>query len=136
MPAFAYTFGFVSVAANDISTYVRSSELQVNGETVDVTAMSSASWRAFVAGLRSWSVPVTCNTDVAVGLLDSILWPLYQTSVAVVLRPTSAVIGTSNPQWSGSAILVPGTIFGGSVGDASTTSFVLQGTGALTRATA
>jgi hypothetical protein len=134
--AFAITNGFLSVASNDLSTYVRSMELQVNGETVDVTAMSSTSWRAMVAGLRSWSVVVTINTDVAAGLADSILWPLYQTSVAVEVRATGSAVSTSNPKWTGSGILQPGTVFGGSVGDASTTTFTIVGSGALTRATA
>lgn len=135
MAAFALTYGYFSVASNDLSAYVRSLELQVNGETVDVTAMSSTAWRSFVAGLRGWSIPVTCNTDVAASALDSILWSLYQTSVAVEIRATGAAVGTSNPKWSGSGILVPGSIFGGSVGDASATSFTIQGSGALARAT-
>lgn len=129
------TYGYLSVASNDLSSYVRSIELQLNGETVDVTAMSSTSWRSMVAGLRSWSVVVTCNTDVAASALDSIVWSLYQTSVAIEIRATGAAVGTSNPKWTGTAILVPGSIFGGSVGDASSTSFTLQGSGALTRAT-
>lgn len=135
MAAFALTYGYLSVASNDLSAYVRSMELQVNGETVDVTAMSSTSWRSMVAGLRSWSVVVTINTDVAATLADSILWPLYQTAVAVEVRATGAAVGTSNPKWTGTAILQPGSIFGGSVGDASTTTFTLVGSGALTRAT-
>lgn len=135
MAAFALTYSYLSVASNDLSTYVRSIDLQVNGETVDVTAMSSTSWRSFVAGLRSWSIPVTLNTDVAASALDSILWPLYQTSVAIEIRATGAAVGTSNPKWTGSGILTPGSIFGGSTGDASSTSFTIVGSGALTRAT-
>lgn len=135
MAAFALTYGYLSVASNDLSAYVRSIDLQVNGETVDVTAMSSTSWRSFVAGLRSWSIPVTLNTDVAAAALDSIVWSLYQTSVAIEIRATGAAVGTSNPKWTGSGILRPGSIFGGSVGDASSTSFTIVGSGALTRAT-
>lgn len=135
MAAFALTYGYLSIATIDISADVRSIDLQVNGETVDVTAMSSTSWRSFVAGLRSWMIPVTCNSDMAASALDSDLWSLYQTAVAVEIRATGAAVGTSNPKWTGTAILVPGSIFGGSVGDASSTSFTLQGSGALTRAT-
>lgn len=136
MAAFALTYGFLSVGGNDLSTYVKSMELTVNGDTVDVTAMSSTSWRSFVAGLRDWEISVTINTDVAAGLADSLLWPLYQTSVAIEVRATGSAVSTSNPKWTGSGILVPGKIFGGSVGDASETSFTVRGSGALTRATA
>lgn len=135
MAAFALTYGYLSVASNDLSAYVRSMEVQLNGETVDVTAMSSTSWRSMVAGLRSWSIVVTCNTDVAASALDSILWSLYQTAVAIEVKATGAAVGTSNPKWTGTAILQPSSLFGGSVGDASTTSFTLVGSGALTRAT-
>ena len=135
IPAFALTDAFLSVGGTNISSYTKSVELTVNGETVDVTAMSSTSWRSFVAGLRDWEISVTCNTDVANTLLDSIMWPYYQTSQAIIMRATSASVGTSNPSYSGNAIVVPGSIFGGSVGDASETSFTLRGSGALTRAT-
>lgn len=135
MAAFALTYGYLSVASNDLSAYVRSIDLQVNGETVDVTAMSSTSWRSFVAGLRSWTIPVTLNTDVAASALDSIVWSLYQTSVAIEIRANGGGVTTSNPKWTGSGILQPGSIFGGSVGDASSTSFTIVGSGALTRAT-
>lgn len=136
MAAFALTYAYVNVASNDLSTYVKSVELTLNGDTVDVTAMSSTAWRSMVAGLKSWSIAVTCNTDVANSALDSILWSLYSTSVTIELRATGASVSTSNPKWTGSAILTPGKIFGGSVGSASETTFTLTGTGVLTRATA
>lgn len=136
MAAFALTNPYVSVAANDLSSYVKSVEFKLNGETQDVTAMSAAAWRAFVAGLKDWEVSVTINTDVAAGLADSILWPLYMTQVAIEIRATGSAVSTSNPKWTGNAIVVPDQIFGGSVGDAAETSFSLKGTGALTRATA
>lgn len=136
MPAFALTDAFLSIGGSNVSSYIKSIEVTVNGETVDVTAMSSTSWRSFVAGLRDWEITVTANADMAATLLDSILWPLYQTSQAIIFRPTSAAVGTSNPSYSGNAIVVPGSIVGGSVGDAAETSFTLRGSGALTRATA
>lgn len=135
MSAFALTYGYLSVGGTDISSYVKSMELTMNGETVDVTAMSSTAWRSFAAGLKDWEISVTCNTDVAAGLLDSIMAALYFTSAAVEVRATGSAVSTSNPKWTGTAIVVPGTIFGGSVGDASETSFTLKGSGALTRAT-
>lgn len=135
MAAFALTYGYLSVAANDLSAYVRQIDFQVNGETVDLTAMSSGAWRSSAAGLRGWQIPVQCNTDVAASALDSILWSLYQTSVAVEIRATGAAVGASNPKWTGTAILQSGSIFGGSVGAAAVTSFTLVGTGAITRAT-
>jgi predicted secreted protein len=135
MAAFALTYGYLSVSSNDLSTYVTNIELQVNGDTVDVTAMSSTAWRAFAAGLKDWMIPVTINTDVANSAVDSILWPLYQTAVAIEIRATGAAVGTSNPKWTGTAIVVPGSVFGGGVGDAAKTTFSLRGTGALTRAT-
>lgn len=133
--AFALTYGYLSVATNDLSAGVRQIDFQVNGETVDLTAMSSGAWRSFAAGLRGWQIPVQMNTDVAAASFDSILWSLYQTAVAVEIRATGAAVGTSNPKWTGTAILQSGSIFGGSVGAAAVTSFTLIGSGAVTRAT-
>lgn len=135
MAAFANTYNYLSIASTDFSTYTKSVELTVNGEVVDVTAMSSTAWRSFVAGLKDWTITATMNTDVANGLADSVLWPLYSTSVSIEVRATGSAVSTSNPKWTGSAILQPGKIFGGSVGSGSETTITLRGTGVLTRAT-
>lgn len=135
MAKFAVTYGYLSVASNDLSSYCTDITLTLSGDAVDVTGMSSAAWREHVAGLRGWEVSASAVSDVAASALDSILWSLYMTSVSIEVRATGAAVGSSNPKWTGSAILIPGTVIGGSVGSASSTSFMLTGTGALTRAT-
>lgn len=135
MAAFALTYGYISIAATDVSQWCRSIDFQINGQSVDLTAMSVGAWQSFGAGLRGWQIPLQFNADEAASALGSILWPLYQTSVAVELRATGAAVGTSNPKYTGTAILQAGSHFGGTVGAAAILSCSLMGVGAITRAT-
>ena len=75
------------------------------------------------------------NQDFANNQLDSLMWPLIGTSVAVVIRPDSAALGPNNPQFSGSAILMSYPPLGNSVGELATGSITLEGNGPLVRAT-
>lgn len=135
MAAFALTYGYVSIGGNDVSQWCRSIDFQINGQSVDLTAMSSGAWQSYGAGLRGWQIPLQFNADEAASQLGSILWPLYQTSVAVELRATGAAVGASNPKYTGTAILQAGSHFGGQVGAAAILSCSLMGVGAITRAT-
>ena len=136
MAAFSLTFPFLSLNASDVSSYVRSLTLDVAVEDVDTTASTSAAWKSGTAGLKSGSIQVEFNQDVAAGLLDSIMWPLLATTVAFEVRATGAVVGTSNPKWTGSCIITGWQPVAGAVGSAATISVTFPTTGIILRATA
>ena len=135
MAVFAITSEFTSLNGGDLSQYLRSSVLTVDVAELDTTDFASAGWTDMIGGLKSGSLAMTFNDDVAVSTIDSILWPLLGTVVTFEVRPTSAVVGTSNPKWTGSVLVTQHTI-GGGVGELAQKSLTFPTSGAVTRATA
>lgn len=134
MANFVFTDADVSIGGNDVSAYVSSVTINYSAEIQDTTAMGDTS-RTRLGGLKDWSAEVELHQDFANSALDSILFPLVGTSVAVSIKPTSSAVGTSNPNFNGNAILESYPPLGNSVGELATTSISLQGNGTLARST-
>jgi hypothetical protein len=132
MAEFVLDDAFVSIAANDISTNVKSLTINYGAAAGDVTAMGDLT-TINIGGLKEWSVDIEFNQDFTAAALDSILFPLVGTSVALVIRPDSAAKGADNPEFTGSAILTTYPPLGGSVGDVAGTSVSLVAASALAR---
>jgi hypothetical protein len=135
-----YCFNDASVTLNavDLSDHVSSISASWDLETLDTTAMGDTAARNFIAGLYGWTVSVTFHQDFEAAKVDASL-AVIQTGgapVALILRPTSAVKGADNPEWTGNVLLTSYPFLDGSVGDLGSTSVTLQGTGTLTRAVA
>lgn len=135
MAAFVLTDAFVSIGGNVLSTYVTEVESNFTATEQQTTAMG-ATWESFIAGLKSGTVKLKFNQDVAAGLLDAIIWPLFGTVPLFEIRNTSAVAGTSNPKWTGSLLLNDWTPLSGQVGTLATVSPTWKTSGVVTRATA
>jgi predicted secreted protein len=105
-------------------------DLTSNGATYDVTVMSGMStpvWKAFIAGLRDWTVKVTGLYDQANDALQATLWAAYEngTIEAVSFSPNA---GTNT--FTGNA-LITSIPFKFDVKAASTAEWDFQGTGPL-----
>jgi len=125
----------VSVAGTDISSYVRTVTLNYSAEEVDNTTMG-ATTRINLGGLKNWSLDLEVANDFAASQIDSVVFPLVGTQVAVIFRPTTAVVGTSNPQYSGTGMLSTYNPVGQSVGDLATAPITIVSAGTLARAVA
>lgn len=82
---------------------VKTCEIQVKGNTYDVTAMSGLStpeWKTFLAGLLEWTMKVTGNFDIANDPVQASLFGALGTTVSVSFSPN-----TGTNAFSGSAIL-------------------------------
>jgi hypothetical protein len=135
MATMVLTSEFLSLGGNDLSAYLRKCELAVEVEEKDVTTMASLGWKAAIGGLKSGTLAIEVLQDFATGLIDSIMWPLLGTVSAFEVRPTSAVVGVSNPKYTGSVLIKEWAPFGGSVGDEASVSVSYPTSGAVTRAT-
>lgn len=129
----------VSVTYNgvDISSYVTSIDTPQSAAEIDDTAMGD-DWMSFLAGLKSWSVSLTLNQDFAGSAVDDTLSSVFESasqSGTLVIKPTSGAVSSTNPSYTGTALLLEYSPISGSVGDLARTSPRLRGTGALTRAT-
>lgn len=130
------TSTYLAINGTDLSSYVKSVELNVEADDVDATTFGDGGWNTHLAGLKSATLDIDFVTDYAASALDSILWPLFGTTVTWEIRPTSAAAGASNPKWTGSAIVMELNPIGGSVGDLAETSVSWPVTGAPVRAVA
>lgn len=136
MPKMVLTAEYVSVNAVDISSYLKKGEIAVEVDPQDVTTYASAGWKEFLGGLKSGELGLSYLNDVAAAALDSIMWPLLGTVVAFEVRASQAVVGTSNPKYTGSILVKEWKPIGGSVGDANGADVSYPTSAAVTRATA
>lgn len=142
MATYVVTAQQVTINSVDITTlgYVRSASLELTGDQVEFTNMASSGAREYKLGLKTGTLNVEFSEDFAnsASATDQLLWGLFNTGTAVTfeLRPTSAVVGVTNPKYTGSVLPVNYSPFTASVGDGATTSISWPTTGAVSRATA
>lgn len=126
---------YLTVNAVDLSDHVKQVTLNYSAESLEDTAMG-ATTKSRVAGLKDWSLEVEFYQDYAASEVDATLFPLVGAAAfAIVLRPTSAAMGPTNPQFSGNVVLPEYSPVSGSVGELSTVSVTFEADGDLTRAT-
>lgn len=134
MAVFAYTDAYLVVNSVNLSDHVKSVTLTVDVAQLDTTAMGDT-WTEQIGGLKSGSIAVTFNDDMAASNVDATIWPALGTVVTFELRPTSSAVGATNPKWTGS-VLISGTSVGGGVGELAAKSVTWPTSGTVTRATA
>jgi len=125
---------FVEFDSNDLSSYVRSVTLTYEAESQDETAMGDDT-RIAIGGLKNWSAEVELNQDFGSSALDSIVFSLVGTTGTLKIREDSGAVSTSNPEYSGTALLTSYPPFGNAVGDLATTSLSFTSAGTLSRST-
>lgn len=125
---------YLSVNGTDLSAYVRSVELPISHEMLDATTMGDDA-RVNEAGLQNWNVPVELEQVIA--SVDAVLFPLVGAAAfTVIFKPNGATTSTSNPSFTGSAVIESYQPFGGQVGSIQTCSVTFQCAGAIARAVA
>ena len=134
MAVFALTSEYTALNGSDRSADIKSSVLTVDVAELDTTDFASAGWTEVIGGLKSGTLAIEFQDDVAASAVDSILWPLLGTVVTFEVRGTSAAVGTSNPKYTGSVLITQASI-GGAVGELAMKSLTFPTTGAVTRAT-
>ena len=123
----------LSIGGNDVSAYIESGELNYGAEVKDDTTMT-ANTRKNKGGLKNWAVRATVHNDWVDNGLDEDMFGLVGTEVAVILKPTSAAISTTNPGYSGQAIMTAfNPISGGQVGEIAKANIELVCAGDLDR---
>lgn len=135
MAAMVLTAEYCTINASDIKAFSKKVELTVEVADEEVTNFNSAGWKEVLGGIKSGTLAITLNDDVAASQIDSIIWPLLGTVVAFEVRATQAAVGTSNPKYTGN-VLINSTKLGGEVGSVAEKDFSFPTSGAVARATA
>ena len=135
MAAFVLTDADVTINAVDLSDHCKSVTVNYSAETQDDTVMGDDT-RSAIAGLKEWSMSIEFAQDHAASNVDATLFPLIGAAAfTVTVRPTSAAVSATNPNFTGSAILTSYPPMGGAVGDFATTTAEFAAAGTLSRAT-
>jgi hypothetical protein len=135
MAVFMVSSEYVAIAGVDQSANFKSATLAVDAAQLDTTDFASAGWTEVIGGLKSGTLTLSVQDDMADGAIDDDLWALLGTVVTFEIRPTSSAVGTSNPKYTGS-VLVTSHSIGGDVGSLAMKSLTWPTSGAITRAEA
>lgn len=136
MAAQVLTAARLEVNGVNLSSWVRSVELTLERDAPEQTTMGDSTKRV-IAGLLNWSVTATFAQDFASSAVDATIYAAFAagTPVSVKVRPTQGAITTTNPEYSGNAIITSYNPISGSVGDLHETQVEFTAAGPLTRAT-
>ena len=124
---------FLSIGGTDMSAHLKSLSFTYSAAELDDTAMGDDT-QSRKGGLKDWSVTPSWHEDFASGAVDAVMFPLVGTNPAIILRPDTGSVSTSNPQFSGTGF-IPSYGFGGSVGELLPADSPILAAGTLTRAT-
>lgn len=134
MAVFVLKDAALTVNSVNLSSYVTSITLNYETDSVEVTAMG-ATGHKFTGGLQNISLDVTLNQDFAASQVAATLDALVGSTTTVVVKPTSAAVGATNPSYTiTDAFLAATQPVAGSVGDLASMSVSFTG-GSLVKAT-
>lgn len=128
----------VIIDSKDLSADVKSVTLTLGAELGDDTAMGDDT-RSMLAGLKTWSADVVFHQDFAASPNPDVdLEPkVGAAAFSIAIKPTSAAVSATNPNYNGNCVLESYVPMGGPVGQTpaeATARFVAAGD--LTRAVA
>ena len=123
----------LSINSVDLSDQCTSAVINYVSEQLENTTFSNTS-RSFTAGLYSNSVTVTLYQSYAATETEASIYTLVGTTTTLVLKPSSAAVGASNPSYTlTGAFLSAHTPINASLGELSTIDLTFSG-GVLTKA--
>lgn len=134
MATFVLTDAVITIDGTDLSDHGNQVSVSYEAETQDDTAFGDDT-RSNSGGLKNWSMDITFLQDFAASEVDATLFPLVGTTVTVAVRSTSSAVGSTNPSYTGTALIQSYSPFGNSVGDQATASVSCVAAGTLSRAT-
>ena len=92
----------VTVNSIDLTSYVTNVELVQAVDSVEATVMSSTSVNGhqFIGGIQNNMVTISFNQDFATSKVHATLTALVGVQTTVVVKPTSALVGATNPNFT------------------------------------
>ena len=114
----------VTLNSVDLSDHVTSATINRAFDELEVTAMGDSAHK-FAKGLEASTITLDFLNDSAVsgsGAVRATLQAAWGTTVALVLKQTSAAISTTNPEYQTTVLVNNTTDINGAVADMSTQS--------------
>jgi len=126
----------VTLNGTAITTWLTAVELPLEADVQETTAFGSGARTRAVGGLTDANLTLSFNQDFGAAAVDATLYPLFNTIGTVVIKPTSAGPGTTNPTYTGTFVISQYSPFASSIGDIATFDVTWPSAGSVTRATA
>lgn len=111
----------VEINSVDLSDWATSVTLPIEFEALEDTAFGDTA-RSRLAGLQDSTLQINWNQDFAASAVDATLWAAKGTIIVVKIRPTTAAIGATNPEYVGSYLVASYSPFTSNVGELAKTS--------------
>ena len=111
----------VTLNSVDVSDQVTAATINQTFDELEITAMGNTS-HVFAKGLEASTVTLDFLNSYAASEVATTLQSAYGTTVALTIKPTSAVISATNPEYQTTILVNNLTPVSGSVGDLSTQS--------------
>lgn len=111
----------VEINSVDLSDWVTSVTLPIEYDALEDTAMGDTA-RSRIAGLQDSTIQINFNQDFAAASVDATLAAARGTVVVVKVRPTSAAIAATNPEFVGSYLVSQYSPFTSGVGELAKTA--------------
>jgi len=111
----------VTLNSVDLSDQVTAATINQTFDELEITAMGNTS-HVFAKGLEASTVTLDFLNSYAASEVATTLQSAYGTTVALTIKPTSAVISATNPEYQTTVLINNLTPVSGSVGDLSTQS--------------
>ena len=111
----------VTLNSVDVSDQVTAATINQVFDELEITAMGNTS-HVFAKGLESSTITLDFLNSYAAAEVATTLQSAYGTTVALTIKPTSAVISATNPEYQTTILVNNLTPVSGSVGDLSTQS--------------
>lgn len=141
MPKQVIEDAWVTLNGVDLSTRVKKVTIITKKRSPQqVTAMQETDEDFIPVNIKGWRVALEFYQDYATGsvfeTMNGILNSTASSGVPIIVRPTTGIRTTGNPEWQGN-VLLDGDFsqIDGSVGDVLMTSPAFQGKGALSKFT-
>lgn len=125
---------FIEINAASMAGWAKQGALAMEAAALDSSVFGDG-WTKNTGGMKSGTLTLEFLDDFDASQLDALLWPLFGTVVTFKVRPDAAVVGTGNPQYSGSVLINQHNV-GGSLGELAAKSLTFPTSGAVARATA
>lgn len=135
MAHIVWTDAFVSWDGVDLSDHVKSVTPSRSVAEVNDTMMGDDT-EVLLGGVKQWSFEIAFAADEAAGATMATLWDELGTTGTLIVRPTSAAVSATNPNYTGTALLASFPPPGGSHGELAMAPATFKNAGALSRATA
>lgn len=138
MAKIVITDGYTSINGVNFSPWVRKITLAATAAELASQTMGDT-WEEVEIGLKKFVGNLELEQGYAAAEADDSLWTMFDGAAAagypLIVRPSSAAVGSSNPQWTGQIKISTYTPLDVSHGELSVITQPLVGHGALARAT-